>query len=216
VLNGTKRWITNGSIADIATAPWRPWLLRVLRRHHATLKKDFFTTIIGQVAVTINSALVFDSRHVPMAFRIVHGAKGPRDVLRSQLRRYHVAVQREIDKWIGMLDTRADKHPEHQLIVYYVEPKFHIKSTLSTILSLKHPTTTLVLLGPDHDMVTVSARRHDSKFAMNELLECACRGIKGASAGGHIPAAGGRFPKKDLLRFRSQLLDCVAAAQKAS
>jgi hypothetical protein len=43
---------------------------------------------------------------------------------------------------------------------------------------------------------------------VNELLECAVRGIPDSNAGGHVPSAGARFPKRELLRFRSQLLDC--------
>ena len=210
-------WLAaTGSIADIATKPWKRWLGGVFRRHKMMMKKDLFKTKMGQVATVINSALVYNKDNVPRVFASVFAAKKPLVVLRSPLRRYHVAIERELRKWVGLLDAKADKHPEYELIVYYIEPKYHIKSTLSTILSLKYPSTTLVLLGPEAGMMTVSARRHDSKVPMNELLECAVKGLRGASAGGHIPAAGGRFRKADLVRFRSQLLDCVARLRKSS
>jgi single-stranded DNA-specific DHH superfamily exonuclease len=205
-----------GSIADIAHAPWMDFIRKVHRRYKAPMRKDLFTTKIGQVATVINSALVFSLNNVPLAFKTVYGSKKPSDVLRSRLHIFHDEVQDELDKWVDLLDRKAERHPEHELIVYYIEPKFHIKSTLSTILSLKYPNTTLVLLSPQGGMITVSARRHDQKVPMNSLLECSVRGLKGSSGGGHIPAAGGRFRRSDLLRFRSQLLDCVARQRKSS
>jgi single-stranded DNA-specific DHH superfamily exonuclease len=210
-------WLAaTGSIADIAAAPWMRWLSSVHKRHKVAMRKDLFTTRIGQTATVINSALVYDLRNVPFAFKTVFNAKKPAEVLKSPLRRYHEEVQGELDKWVRLLDRKAEHHPEHEMIVYYIEPKLHIKSTLSTVLSLKYKHTTLILLSPVGNMITVSARRHDQKVAMNTLLECSCKGLKGSSAGGHIPAAGGRFKRSDLLRFRSQLLDCIARARKSS
>lgn len=210
-------WLAaTGLIADVGGASWKRWLGAVFRKHGLAMKKDHFATRLGQMATVINSAIVFDSRNIPLVYKTVLGARKPADVMRSRLRRYHDAVQRELDKWTRLLDKKAEKHPEHELIVYYIEPKLHIKATLSTVLSLKYPHNTLVLLSPAGSMVTVSARRHDQKVAMNTLLERSVQGLRGASGGGHIPAAGARFFKKDLLRFRSQLLDCVARLPKTS
>ncbi len=196
-----------GSIGDIATKPWDSWVTSVFRKYQIKRLPDLFKTGLGKVAITINNAVIHNERHIPAVFKTVYEAKRPEDVVRSPLRKYSSAVDKEIQKWVREADRRAERLlPD--LIVYSPKPKFQLKSTLSTILSFRYPNKTLILLGPDGDKITVSARRQDRKVAVNALLECAIKGIKGASAGGHIPAAGGRFPKKALARFKRQLLEC--------
>jgi hypothetical protein len=119
-------WVAaTGTIADIATQPWKRWLAGVFRKHHVRSKKDLFKTTLGQVAIVINSAMVYNSRNTPAAFKITYDARKPADVLRSRLKRYHAAIEHEIRKWIRLLDVKAEKHPEHELVLYYLEPKFH-------------------------------------------------------------------------------------------
>lgn len=199
-----------GSIADIATKQWKPWLAKVMRRHKVKGHKDLFRTTLGRTAVTINNALVYSLSTMPQVFRVCLDAKGPRDVIESPLKRYHGRIEREIAKWVRQMPRKAEHWPKKQLVIYTVTPDYNIKSTLSTILALKHPHTTLILLSRDRSIVSISARRNDKKVAMNNLLECAIAGIKGASAGGHIPAAGGRLPAKDVPRFKKQILHCLA------
>jgi single-stranded DNA-specific DHH superfamily exonuclease len=204
-------WLAaTGSIADIATRQWKPWLAATMRRHKVKPNKDLFKTTFGRTAVTINNALVYSLGKMPQVFRICFNARKPDDVLRSPLRRYHGRIEREINKWVKQMPRKAEQWPERQLVIYTVTPDYNIKSTLSTILALKHPHTTLILLSRDGPLLSISARRNDKKVAMNNLLECAIAGIKGASAGGHIPAAGGRLPAKDVVRFKKQILHCLA------
>jgi single-stranded DNA-specific DHH superfamily exonuclease len=204
-------WLAaTGSIADIATRQWRPWLAAVMRRRKVKPHKDLFKTMFGRTAVTINNALVYSLGKMPLVFRTCFNARRPEDVLHSPLQRYHGRIEREINKWVRRMPRKAERWPERELAIYTVTPDYNIKSALSTILALKHPHLTLILLSKEGDIVSISARRNDKKVAMNNLLECAIAGIKGASAGGHIPAAGGRFPAKEVLRFKRQVLRCLA------
>jgi nanoRNase/pAp phosphatase (c-di-AMP/oligoRNAs hydrolase) len=49
----------------------------------------------------------------------------------------------------------------------------------------------------------VSARRQDLKVKMNELLETA---LGKGSGGGHVPAAAGILPRKNLKVFKSNII----------
>jgi len=41
---------------------------------------------------------------------------------------------------------------------------------------------------------------------MNKLMKKGTEGLENATGGGHIPAAGGRFMKKDLQKFKENIL----------
>ena len=82
--------------------------------------------------------------------------------------------------------------------------KYRIHSPLSTILGLKYPHNTIIIIRAGRG-IAVSARRGDKKIAVNDFLEKAVKGFKGANAGGHIPAAGAGFHKKYLNTFKQRI-----------
>ena len=41
---------------------------------------------------------------------------------------------------------------------------------------------------------------------MNKLMKKGVSGLENATGGGHVPAAGGRFMKKDLEKFKENIL----------
>jgi single-stranded DNA-specific DHH superfamily exonuclease len=197
-----------GSIADVATSPWQDWLASVLARHGDEVKEDLFSTKLGRVAVTINSALMHGSRNIAVAFRTVCNASSPQDVLSSGLSRFKHAVDADITKWLGLF-AKAEQLPGKEAVLFTIKPRYPISSTLSTLLSFKYPHKTIIIMRPEKGMLHVSARRADRKIAVNALLEKAVRGIPDASAGGHVPAAGGRLPLKHAALFRKQLVDAL-------
>jgi len=90
-----------------------------------------------------------------------------------------------------------------------VNSKFSIKSSISTLSSLKFPNTTLIIYQIENGIVQFSGRRHDKKLAVNDLLENATKNIPGASAGGHIPAAGGKVPASHLEEFKQNIINLL-------
>ena len=74
-----------------------------------------------------------------------------------------------------------------------------------------YPDKTLIFLQHRGDgFVSFSARRQDFKIKCNELLENAVKGLKGAGAGGHVPAAAGRIKEKDLPEFKKRVLSMLS------
>ena len=100
-------------------------------------------------------------------------------------------------------EKKAEKHGEMR--IYELTSPYRIHSPLSTILGLKHPHKTIIIINKTTNPISISARRHDKKIAVNNLLEQAVKGFKGANAGGHIPAAGAGFHKKYLSIFKKRL-----------
>jgi len=195
-----------GSIADIATAPWKTWLRGVMRRHNVKSNGDLFKTAFGKVAITINSSLLHSERNVAVVFKTVAAAKKPGDVIGSPLRRYRAAIEAEIQKWIRRVPAIAERHDDMMIVA--IKPKYRIGSTLSTLLSFKYPDKSVIMVRRNKGMVSLSGRRQDRAVPMNALFECAIEGLSGATAGGHVPAAGGRLRAKDFTRFKRQLIAC--------
>jgi single-stranded DNA-specific DHH superfamily exonuclease len=60
-------------------------------------------------------------------------------------------------------------------------------------------------LTSDKKLYKISLRRQDKKVNMDEFTKSILKGIEGADGGGHVAAAGGRFPAKYLGEFRKRL-----------
>lgn len=196
-------WIAaTACIADIATSPWKEWLSEVFKKYKVKPNKDLFRTKLGQTAATISSVEVYDARLVPKCFDEFYNAKKPEDILFSRLGKYKKIIDKELGKHMQLF-KKAEKSKETR--IYEMSSKYRIHSPLSTILGLKYQHNTIIIINKIDGSIAVSARRGDKKTAMNNLLEEAIKGFKGANAGGHTPAAGAGFHKKYLKQFKERI-----------
>lgn len=113
----------------------------------------------------------------------------------------------EVDEEIKSLIKRFEKEKQeiNGKIIWIFGPKFDIGSKMCNILSKKDEKKTFIFLRHNEKYYFVSARRQDRKENMVELLQKLVLGFEDSSAGGHIPAAGGHFLKKDLEKFKENL-----------
>ncbi len=139
-------------------------------------------------------------------------AKFPEDIISSKFGKYKKIIDKEIQKHLALFAKKAKRHGKLPLYIYEMTSKYHIHGPISTILGLKYPNRTFVVINTTHDPVSVSARRGDKKYPVNNLLEEAIYGFEPANAGGHAPAAGAGFPKKHLKTFKERLIE---ASKKA-
>ena len=58
----------------------------------------------------------------------------------------------------------------------------------------------------DDGLVHMGARRNDQQLNCAEVLKKAVSGLEGATAGGHVPAAGARCKKEDFNQFKKNLI----------
>lgn len=191
------------SIADIAAAPWKEWLAQVFKKYKMKITKELFKSELGKVAAIISSTEVYDVRLIPKCYEIVYKTKKPKDLFKSKLGKYNNIIDDELNKHIRLFKTKAKRKGE--LRVYEMSSKYRIHSPISTLLALKYPRKTIIIINKKNKIIAVSARREDSKVAVNKLLENAIKGFKGANAGGHTPAAGAGFHKKYLKKFKERI-----------
>ncbi len=85
------------------------------------------------------------------------------------------------------------------------EPRYGVKSIIINIVSKKEKDKTFIFISPHDGKYTISARRQDGKVDLPKFLKKLLEGFENSNAGGHIPAAGGYFPKKYLGEFEKRL-----------
>ncbi len=198
-----------GSISDIATDYFRPWLRGVFRKYYLKINRDLFKTKFGEVAIFISSAESFDSRNVKLCFDTAYRAKSYRDVLQSKLRSFRKKIDDELQYYIKNVNNLAEIYPDLDLIIYEIRPKYNTKSPLSTLLGIKYPHKTVLIVDLRNSMATVSARRGDSLVSVNTLLERAIQGWPNCNAGGHLVSSGASFPKKYYKKFKKRIISLL-------
>lgn len=196
-----------GSIGDIATKPWTAWLNRVFKKYKIKKKKDLFRTKFGDCAILISSAESFDVKNVKLAFDTLYKAKSYKDVLKSKLKNFRKKIDDELHKYLKQLKKNALF--EKDIIYYEIKPKYHTKSPLCTILGQKYPHNSVFVVDISRNPVGISGRRSDVKIKINKSLEDACKGIPGASAGGHAVSAGATVQKKYYPKFKTRLFNIL-------
>ncbi len=199
-----------GLIGDCAFNSWKDFLDEVFSKYNVEKKQDIFETELGKAASLVSDAECYDNSKVEESFDVVYGASSPSDVLNSSLQKYRESVENEIEYWINHINEFAEFFDDISLIFYMIKAKYKIKAPTNTRLSLKHPDKTIILLQESKNgMISISGRRRDEKVAVNDLLEKSVKGLEGASAGGHVPAAGAKIKKEDLQKFKENLINIL-------
>ena len=205
-----RDWIAvTGSISDIATEPWMDWVNSVFDKYGWEMKDDLFKTVPGQVAIYINDAICYDLNNIDEVFKAVLESKSTAELFESSIKKYHDIVEAEIQKWISGAKENAEWHDDLKVMFYEVNPKFKIKSALSTILGLKYPEWTLFLAAPDGDTMTLSARSNTGRIAVNKLFHTVLAEFPDAVGGGHVEAAGGSCRVEDYPKFKAKVLKMI-------
>ena len=201
-------WIAAlGVIGDCAFDAWKDFISTVCKKYGIPSQKNILKTKLGIITELLFFTEAYSTKKIGLCFDILSAAESYKDVLNSKLQRYQKYVKDEIKYWQSNVSRMANFYPKHDLIFDFIKPKYPIKAAISTIMSCKYPHKT-VIIAQDMNQGTVhlSARRRDHKVAVNNLLERATRGLKDASGGGHITAAGGVLKAKDLFTFKENVL----------
>ncbi|MBS3078981.1 hypothetical protein J4218_02580 [Candidatus Pacearchaeota archaeon] len=126
----------------------------------------------------------------------------------KSIEKYYKIIKEEINKEIDNLWKKAEFYEDKNLYFYFFKPKHRVKSIISTMVSLQKPDCSFIIATEEgsKNYLNVSARNQSIKTDMNQLMKKGIEGLKDANGGGHVAAAGARFLKKDLNKFKENLL----------
>jgi single-stranded DNA-specific DHH superfamily exonuclease len=184
-------------ISDMSGTPWQNFLKKVYTKHNLSKRKCID---LGNI---INAGKQVDPPQVERALEVTLEAKKPEDITNSKFSKVARDLNNEIEFWINKFEEKAEKKDD--IWLYEIDPSARIGSVVSTVLALKYPNDSIIVIRRHNNWVSINARNHNSKRPVNEFLEKATKGFKGANAGGHIPAAGASIREKDLKEFKKRI-----------
>lgn len=121
------------------------------------------------------------------------------------LRDHALEVKQEINRLVNLYMKERVSFPGGYLFLF--TPRFPCGSMVSTIVSAQDIDKIIITVRPDPelDYYHVSVRRQDKQQNMSDFLKRLLLGLEDSDGGGHVPAAGGHFLKKDLAEFKRRL-----------
>ncbi len=191
-----------GIFGDFGYPNWKDFFAATMERNKTSLHE------LTRLKDLIESVATINKKCLDSLFSDFFAAKKPGDLSASKHWKGLEALSAEINEWFNSVKERAEFFPEIELVWLEIKSKNNIKSPLINRLSAGlYPNKTVIVVQDNGKKnLFFSARRQDFKVKMNDLLESAVTGISRASAGGHVPAAAGKVPKKDLVRFKKNII----------
>lgn len=178
--------------------------LQFLQEHYPSINSgNVDYSVPGEISKKISSALIYLKGSEQNVFDLVLHKKF------KKLDKYHFIIEQEIQNGIEQFEKEAEFFPKKNLYFYYYSPAFGITSVVTTILSVRDKKKTFVFVSnikSNPDFVKVSCRNQSGKEDLNQLMKKGVKGLENATGGGHIKAAGAMFMKKDLSKFKENIL----------
>ena len=124
----------------------------------------------------------------------------------EELEKYYEIVEEKLKKATIKYKEEAEYYPEKNMYFGYLRDSDLVStSILISRISRENPENIFLILSDLDDLsMKVSARCQNG--GVNELLIKGIEGLKNATAGGHSKASGGSFLKKDLEKFKKNIL----------
>jgi single-stranded DNA-specific DHH superfamily exonuclease len=197
--------VAAGILGDSSYDAWKEFVDDVMKKFD--WQEPVYESKLWDLTQFINGLEALNKPKLAESFEIFFKAEKPEQVLENDLSKYGKILTIEVDKWVKVHKEQAEFYPELELIYYPIKSEYYVKSAVGNEISKKlYPDqTVIVALDTGKDEILLSARRQDFKVKMNELLGQAVKGLDGI-AGGHIPAAGGSVQRKDLNKFKQNIL----------
>jgi nanoRNase/pAp phosphatase (c-di-AMP/oligoRNAs hydrolase) len=200
----THSWLAcTGLIGDNQLNQWKDFVETEAKRHDSDISE------LSKIVALISGVEVLAPNKLHELLLFLTKCKKPSDVLKSKFAKYSIILDKKIAKLLLDFEKKKIIFPEKELVWYEFKAKGNFKSELINRISNQiYPNMTLIVVQDKGDnWLLFSARRQDFKVKMNSLLEKAVSGLKGAGAGGHVPAAAGRVNKKDYEEFKKRILE---------
>ncbi|MEK6967798.1 MAG: DHH family phosphoesterase [Nanoarchaeota archaeon] len=192
-----------GILADSNFRTWKKFVRKTLNRLGLKLGKHPFQNALGRICNLMAYYEIYAPGKVAKLYDALSKAITYRHALNSEIKKAQ-KVNDEVEYYLKNYKRHSQVHGD--LLLIRIKPNFKIGSIVATRLSNKLEHTTIVIAQEMKGRMFVSARRQDFKVAVNDLLEQSVKEIKEASAGGHIPAAGARFPTEQYDTFSERII----------
>lgn len=198
-LSSWKWLVACACIADVMTDEVRAFMIAQFKKEGLDFDAGVKQGRFWELVTGVNNALIYYADDRMQVYRAVTSTF----MMPVQLIEPARLVETDIQN--TLLRFEKEKEIIKGRFFWEFKATYKIKSFISTILSFRYPTTTMIVLKREGDFYFVSGRCQDRHEDMNMLLKTLVQGFPNADAGGHIPAAGGHFPVDKLGEFKKRL-----------
>lgn len=202
-ITGGKYWIgLVGCIGDVGEKyPENNEFIRKGLESVGMSMKEFKERIIWKISNT----LLYFHKEPEKAFSLIQSLQEPKGA--SSLEKYSKPIEKEISKFLELFESK--KEDLGGVLYFYFEPKYPLKSVVTTIISLKKENLEKIFLfaSPKNDgnnKVSISARNNKGSLDMAKLLKIGIGNLEGES-GGHFAASGATIRSEDLEKFKKNI-----------
>ncbi|MBT4257702.1 hypothetical protein HOD88_00775 [archaeon] len=163
-------------------------------------KETFFDFPCGKLAKKVGAGAIYYANDLERVYEIIKNKEF------DKLTEIDKLLSMEIDNQIIAYKENAEYFSEKDLYFYYSTPKHNIASIVTTILS-KEKGIFIFAVDIEKEMIKVSIRNNTTEEDVGALIKKGIKGLENAIGGGHKRAAAARFMKKDLQKFKENLLE---------
>ncbi len=179
-------------------------ILKFLQKKHPSItEENIINSIPGELMQTIGAAIIYYSDDLKKVYALL------KEKNIASMEKARKEIDKEFKKWTDKFKKNAEFYGDKKMYFFYGAPKFGITSAICTTLSIENPGNLIVFVSDSQrepGKCKVSARSQSGEVDVNLLLKKSVNGLEGAMAGGHKKAAGGSFLKKDLEKFKKNLV----------
>lgn len=165
--------------------------------------KNFQESEPGRISNYIGAAIIYFDRNVGKIYSLI------KEKNLEEFKMFDIEIKKEVNRIKKEFLDYAEYFEEKNMYFYYFNSKFRITSLVATVLSNDYKDKILIFVTDDpndRNYVKISARNQNANWDMVEVLQNAMNGFSYGVSGGHKPAAGGHIMKKDLEKFKANLL----------
>ena len=171
----------------------------LVKRYPGITQDTLFDFACGDLSKKVGAGLIYYAKDLMKVYLIVKNSKF------DELEEIDKAFSKEISLLVQEYKENAEYYPEKDLYFYHSTPKYNITSVATTILSMEKGMF-LFAMDIEDDFIKVSARNNTTEEDVGALIKIGVEGLENANGGGHKRAAAARFMKKDLSKFKENLL----------
>lgn len=198
-LVGGKEWLAVfGVLADFGEKyeENKNFIENFLRKEGKSLEH-----LKNDLMYALSRAIIYFQNKRKQFFDILKNVNSIEEI--EKFRKYSDEVKKEFDRFVEEFKDKKEERKE--IIFFYFEPNYDIKSLLINYLSSKEPEKCYVFLTPNGDLINISLRNQSKKFNLYSLLKETVKNLGCSSGGGHLSAAGGQIKREDLEKFKKKL-----------
>jgi len=194
--------IACASVADWMFVKNEAWLIKIYQKYgqeFSTMERKLKSGKFWDLQYNISLAIIYFKDNLRRVFDSFGEDFG--DI--GDLEKYAKIIDSEVNKAINDFYIKKENISDGYFIEFNLE--YPVEAIVINLLSSKNLNKTFIVGKQEGNIYKISARRQDGLVDLPKLLKNLVSGFEGASAGGHIRAAGAHVLSKDAEKFKEMI-----------